>query len=202
LGRVSSYLVGQIVFIPFSLGLTLLGYFSQSSNMMFPLLVLLFAVGKACSLGLIISSLGLIINRSVPKEQRASVNGLSMTVGSASKAIGPMSSAYIFAWSVSDNGFQFFPFDFHMVFIFLCIFAAMCASLPLHYVEDNSDGGDGEANISNVDEEVGESAIEVAYQSDDDVEMKSMLDVASHAQHSDRSGDRAPLMGSNAKSNK
>jgi hypothetical protein len=193
--------VGQIVFIPFSLGLTLLGYFSQSSNDV-SITSALVCSGKSMLLPRQLF-IGVNYQSECTQGTTGFVNGLSMTVGSACKAIGPMSSAYIFAWSVFDNGFQSFPFDFRMVFIFLCIFAAMCASLPLHYVEDNSDGGDGEANISNVDEEVGESAIEVTYQSDDDVEMTSMLAVASHAQHSDRwSGDRAPLMGSNAKSNK
>jgi len=133
LGRVYSYRIGQVVFIPFCLSITLLSHMSLDSPFMFPLLVIFFAVAKACcSLGN--SSLGLIINRSVAKEKRASINGLSMGVGSASKAIGPMVSAYIFAWSISGNGLSF-PFDYHLIYIILAGLAVVCVSLPLVYKE-------------------------------------------------------------------
>jgi hypothetical protein len=143
-GRVRSYRGGQIIFIPFCLGLTLLSAIPQDSfmnSLQFPLLVLFYAVGKACcSLGN--SSLGLIINRSVPKEKRASINGLSMSIGSASKAIGPMSSAFIYAWSISSSNTLPFPFDYHLIYIILALIACLCACLPIDYHEDTTDAPD------------------------------------------------------------
>lgn len=100
LGRVQSFHKGQMLFIPVCLGITLLNALPAGSLAQFVLLVLMFAVARACcSLGN--SSIGLIVNRCVEKEQRASVNGLSMGVGSMAKAIGPMMSTYVFAWSIN-----------------------------------------------------------------------------------------------------
>ena len=190
LGRVRSYRIGQMVFIPFCLGLTVLSQLPSDSAITFPLLIVMYAIGKACcSLGN--SSLGLIMNRSVAKEQRASVNGLSMSVGSASKAVGPMSSAFIFAWSIADDQ-RPFPFDYHCVYVMLSLLAAICTILPLHYNED--DHVDNQSKESNGERGTGdeESAgyVEVTYQSDDEVEMKSMLEAASHSRHD----DSAPLL--------
>lgn len=103
LGRVQSFRKGQIFFIPFCLGITLLNHFSTGSFTQFTLLVFMFAIARACcSLGN--SSIGLIVNRCVRTEQRASINGLSMGVGSMAKAIGPMVSTYLFAWSINPPG--------------------------------------------------------------------------------------------------
>jgi MFS family permease len=100
LGRVQSFRKGQMLFIPFCLGITLLNDFSAGSFTQFVLLVFMFAIARACcSLGN--SSIGLIVNRCVQKEQRASINGLSMGIGSMAKAIGPMVSTYLFAWSIN-----------------------------------------------------------------------------------------------------
>jgi len=44
------------------------------------------------------TSLFLLINRAVPAEKRASVNGLAMTVGSVAKAVGPILGSVGYAW--------------------------------------------------------------------------------------------------------
>ena len=99
-GRIQSFRKGQMLFIPFCLGITVLNEFPSDSLSQFVLLVLMFAIARACcSLGN--SSIGLIVNRCVQKEQRASINGLSMGIGSMAKAIGPMVSTYLFAWSIN-----------------------------------------------------------------------------------------------------
>ena len=100
LGRVQSLRKGQMFFIPFCLGITLLSELEKGSLAQFIILVFMFAIARACcSLGN--SSIGLIVNRCVLKEQRASINGLSMGIGSMAKAIGPMLSTYLFAWSIN-----------------------------------------------------------------------------------------------------
>lgn len=141
LGRVQSFYRGQQFFIPFCLGITLLNQFKSGSFTQFVLLVFIFAIARACcSLGN--SSIGLIVNRCVQKEQRASINGLSMGIGSMAKAVGPMASTYMFAWSInrSSNGDRRgFPLDVHMIFIFFTILSIVCIFLPLVYYETDEE---------------------------------------------------------------
>lgn len=160
LGRVESFRIGQIVFIPFCLGITLLNKMKPESLQQFVMLVFVFAVARAgCSLGN--SSIGLIVNRCVRKEQRASINGLSMGIGSMAKAIGPMTSTFIFAWSINpsqeDAVERDFPLDVHFIFIIFSLLSVVCIAMPLVYYETDEQldkawmekhkaNGDGEAD--------------------------------------------------------
>ncbi|CAM9296394.1 unnamed protein product, partial [Hapterophycus canaliculatus] len=57
-------------------------------------------------------------NNAVDPSRRATLNGLSMTVGSLAKAVGPAFLSAIFAWSI-DGEWRPFPFDYHLVFYVL-----------------------------------------------------------------------------------
>ena len=77
------------------------------------------------------SSLGLIINQLVDMHQRASLNGLVMAIGSASKTAGPFLGAWVFAWSISDAG-RALPFiDYRFIFIILMVTAVCSALVPV-----------------------------------------------------------------------
>lgn len=72
-------------------------------------------------------AIALLINQSVDINSRASVNGLTMTLGSLSKAFGPPIGSITYAWSIQHN-FPF-PLDFHLVFIIVALMSFTCCSL-------------------------------------------------------------------------
>lgn len=63
-------------------------------------------------------NVALATNNAVDPSQRATLNGLSMTLGSLAKAAGPAFFSAIFAWSI-DGSARPFPLDYHLVFYVL-----------------------------------------------------------------------------------
>jgi MFS family permease len=134
LGRLKGFRFGLIISAPFFIGITLLGR-SDGEPYQFPLLVFCYAMAKA-GCGLCFASLGLITNNCVDKEVRGSLNGLSMSFGSLSKAIGPFSGALLFAWSLTND--QSFPLDFHFVFIIVAVMSIASFFIELPQDDNNS----------------------------------------------------------------
>jgi len=73
------------------------------------------------------TSIFMMVNNSAPSEQRGSVNGLSMVVGSIGKAVGPALGANLFAWSVT-SGLPF-PLDYGFTFYFTAVVAAIALGM-------------------------------------------------------------------------
>eukprot|EP00903_Cladosiphon_okamuranus_P009002 g8611.t1 len=65
-------------------------------------------------------NIALATNNSVDPSRRATVNGLSMMLGSLAKAAGPAVFSAIFAWSI-DGDARPFPLDYHLVFYLLAL---------------------------------------------------------------------------------
>eukprot|EP00752_Nemacystus_decipiens_P011400 g10125.t2 len=65
-------------------------------------------------------NIALATNNSVEPSRRATVNGLSMMLGSLAKAAGPAFFSAIFAWSIDGNA-RPFPLDYHLVFYMLAL---------------------------------------------------------------------------------
>lgn len=59
--------------------------------------------------------MALVTNNLVDASRRATVNGLSMTLGSLAKAAGPTTFSTVFAWSISGSDHAL-PLDYHLVF--------------------------------------------------------------------------------------
>lgn len=66
-------------------------------------------------------NVGLATNNAVEPSRRATLNGLSMTLGSLAKAAGPAFSSAVFAWSIDGDGRRSFPLDYHLVFYLLAL---------------------------------------------------------------------------------
>mmetsp|Transcript_25242 Transcript_25242/g.37200 ORF Transcript_25242/g.37200 Transcript_25242/m.37200 type:complete len:171 (+) Transcript_25242:2-514(+) len=77
------------------------------------------------------TSLFLLINRSVPTDQRASVNGLAMTVGSVSKAIGPIAGSILYAWSIHNGLRDVPPLNYMFVFALCLLLSLVTFLLPI-----------------------------------------------------------------------
>ncbi|CAM9581917.1 unnamed protein product [Ectocarpus sp. 12 AP-2014] len=72
-------------------------------------------------------NVALATNNAVEPSRRATLNGLSMTLGSLAKAAGPAFFSAIFAWSIDDDGRRPFPLDCHLVFYLLALsMTAVC----------------------------------------------------------------------------
>uniref|UniRef100_A0A7S2RTP0 Major facilitator superfamily (MFS) profile domain-containing protein n=1 Tax=Mucochytrium quahogii TaxID=96639 RepID=A0A7S2RTP0_9STRA len=75
---------------------------------------------------IIFTQINIMVNNSCAPHERATVNGISMGLGSISKALGPLFAGNIYAWSLT-NGLPF-PFAHHLVFFFtgcLCLLFAV-----------------------------------------------------------------------------
>jgi hypothetical protein len=62
----------------------------------------------------ILYSMALLQNNSVTSDLRGSLNGLSMSVGSLSKAAGPAIGASLYAYSVASHNRA--PFDYRLTY--------------------------------------------------------------------------------------
>lgn len=67
-----------------------------------PLFVVLVCVFKSLAAGFYTASF-MLINNSVPPSHRGGVNGLAMTAASISRGVGPVVSATLFAWSLTNG---------------------------------------------------------------------------------------------------
>lgn len=65
-------------------------------------------------------NVSLATNNAVDPSRRATLNGLSMTLGSLAKAAGPTFFSSVFAWSI-DGESRRFPFDRHLAFYLLAL---------------------------------------------------------------------------------
>lgn len=137
-GERKSFYLGTVISAPLYLTLPLVtmlhcGASSRRpcGNLIFFLITVNVICIKLCG-NLAFSASSLLINRSVPQHQRASLNGVSMTLSSVAKAIGPCIISLAYAWSVESdyttgNQKHKFPFDFHLVFILLALCALLTA---------------------------------------------------------------------------
>jgi MFS family permease len=131
LGPIRSYFFGQLMAAPFIVLLPLSLYVFHGKHIRFAGLVTLIACVKTSN-QLSVASMTLIINAMVPANKRASLNGLSLAVGSLAKFIGPIAVSVTFAYSVDH-------LNFHLLVFF--IIAAMCACsafIPLKRTEVDS----------------------------------------------------------------
>lgn len=93
----------------------------------------------------------LLINNSVPSPKyRASVNGLAMSLGSVSKAIGPVLGANLYAWSINDNKINFY-FNYHFTFFVLAILSFL--SSLVYSTNDETINNISNTNINNTKKE-------------------------------------------------
>ncbi len=65
-------------------------------------------------------SIALVTNNAVDPSLRATLNGVSMTLGSLTKAAGPTFFSSTFAWSI-DGRHHPFPFEYHLSFYLLAL---------------------------------------------------------------------------------
>lgn len=126
-GPLKSYRIGMMALIPLLLITTVVPLLHQSVRW-YGLVSCVTAV-KMCT-NLSFAGNAILINRSVSADKRASVNGLSMTIGSIAKALGPCLGSLIFAVSINYN--TPFPFDFHLIFFLLTIATASTMLIKLH----------------------------------------------------------------------
>ena len=134
LGSKMGFRVGQFLAAPCFLITTLLHYVPANSSMLIPLTIAAVSITKM-SVALAFSSIALLLNETVSAEKRASMNGLSMSLGSLSKGLGPFSGSLTLAWSI-NNGLPF-PLDSHFVYICIFIIAIASSCLPLRSVADD-----------------------------------------------------------------
>ncbi|CAB1117719.1 unnamed protein product [Ectocarpus sp. CCAP 1310/34] len=69
----------------------------------------------------VFTNVALATNNAVEPSRWATLNGLSMMLGSLAKAVGPAFFSAIFAWSIDDDGRRPFPLDYHLVFYLLAL---------------------------------------------------------------------------------
>lgn len=153
LGQEKSFTTGVLIMSPLCISITLIpllvGY--ASNDVVFALLATNVVAIKMCT-NLGFASVALLINRSVPTGKRASVNGLSMTFGSCSKAVGPMVGSVILAWSIGPGRRSIgFPCDYHLVFFLIAISAFVVSFMkfekpaelvPLESKQDTAESGE------------------------------------------------------------
>lgn len=135
LGDQMGFKVSMAVFGPTVILVTLLSAFPLSSSVRFVVLVVMYSLSKAMtSLGF--ACTGLMLNHCVPKDKRASLNGLAMTFGSIAKSAGPLSGALLFAWSLNSK--YTFPLDYHFVFVVLFVASGVAVVMKLPDNKKNS----------------------------------------------------------------
>ena len=153
LGVKMGFRVGQFLAAPCFMITTLLHYIPEGSDMLIPLTIAAVSITKM-SVALAFSSIALLLNETVNSEKRASMNGLSMSLGSLSKALGPFSGSLTIAWSI-NNGLSF-PLDSHFVYIIISLIAVVSSCLPLRSADDANIGleMDGRVNDDMTDIEM------------------------------------------------
>ncbi|CAM9128529.1 unnamed protein product, partial [Hapterophycus canaliculatus] len=105
--------------IPVFLAFPLLSYLRHSERgLIAASLVLLFMSNMVANMVFI--NVSLATNNAVDPSRRATLNGLSMTLGSLAKAAGPTFFSSIFAWSI-DGESRPFPLDHHLAFYLLAL---------------------------------------------------------------------------------
>jgi len=76
------------------------------------------------------SSLFLVTNAAVEAAGRGRLNGMSMTIGSIGKALGPLWGSWFFAWSINTRN----PIGAPLVFILLGVGSFATAALSLLFL--------------------------------------------------------------------
>src|SRR5690606_27815985 len=89
-----------------------------------------------CCNAVAFSCVSILINNSVPKQHRGSLNGLSMTLGSAAKAIAPVLASVLFAWSL-HNGLEA-PLDYNFVYYTIAILQVLTGFLSYKLIHPHS----------------------------------------------------------------
>lgn len=130
LGYVQGFRIGQFLFAFFSVGVMCAPLLHSAvlpeSFPLLPVLLVMTSFAKMAST-MAFTCIFLIINASVPSHLRGSVNGLAMTFGSVSKALGPTFGSIIFAWSIHSS----LPLPVSYMFVFLLNFAMAVFTLFL-----------------------------------------------------------------------
>ena len=123
LGPRMSFFLGQLSFIPCVLLITLTNRIHVKEELLIVIVASVSVLGKMGT-NLAFSAIALLVNQCVESNLRGTINGLSMTVGSIAKAIGPILGSVSFAWSLA-NGRKAYPFDFHFVFLMIAMLSAL-----------------------------------------------------------------------------
>ncbi|CAM9790866.1 unnamed protein product, partial [Laminaria digitata] len=63
--------------------------------------------------------ISLALNNSTGPDRRGELNGISMAMGSLTRAISPVVCLALYAYSIARD--YPFPFDYHLVFLFLAL---------------------------------------------------------------------------------
>lgn len=113
----------------FSLLTVFIRLLNLSSKYLVMFLIIMCSSFAHMSFVLSFTSLFLMINQSVSTANRASVNGLAMTIGSFAKAVGPMLGSVLFAWSINNNLMA--PLNYMFVFVFCMLVGIGTFLLPV-----------------------------------------------------------------------
>lgn len=119
LGVDACYSYGLRLMAPFIVSLTVITHILVQHHcgggIIYAVVVFHIIIIKICTTCSFTSN-ALLINQSVHKSHRATINGVAMSIGSCAKAIGPFAGALIFAFSI-HNSIRFI--DFRFLFIIL-----------------------------------------------------------------------------------
>lgn len=124
----AGFRVGMIAAFPLLFFTTALNIIPLHSTLQLPATIIMVSFTKMCTF-LAFSSIGLLLNDTVPRGKRASLNGFAMCIGSFAKSLGPWMGSILFAWSINNN--LSFPFDCHLVFISIASLSILSAFIPL-----------------------------------------------------------------------
>lgn len=128
-GEPNCYRYGQLAACTFSLLTVFIRLLNLSSKYLVMFLIVICSSFAHMSFVLSFTSLFLMINQSVSTANRASVNGLAMTIGSFAKAVGPMLGSVLYAWSINNNLMA--PLNYMFVFVFCMVVGIGTFLLPV-----------------------------------------------------------------------
>ncbi|CAM9541431.1 unnamed protein product, partial [Chrysoparadoxa australica] len=99
-------------------------HFVQSKEWSVPVVVAMLVVLKALS-NIVFTGIALGTNHSAGASMRGTMNGISMTVGSVAKAMGPSIGSSVFAYSIANKPSVLV--DYHLAFYMLASMLAVCS---------------------------------------------------------------------------
>ncbi|XP_074574907.1 putative peptide/nitrate transporter At3g43790 isoform X2 [Curcuma longa] len=114
LGSINSIRVAAVLSMPL---LAAYPFMASISGLLLKVIVNFASLLKNVLSMIIITSLFLLQNNSVPREQRGAANGISVTAMSLFKAIAPAAGGVIFSWAQKRQHAVFFPGDQIVFFI-------------------------------------------------------------------------------------
>lgn len=122
---IRGFQVGQLLAAPFVVLVPIAVHLFRTKQTRFLTTVTLIAAVKMFN-QLSVASMTLIINSMVSANKRASLNGLSIAVGSFAKSLGPILVSVGYAYSI-DKSIQFHP----MLFVIIAMVCVVSSVIPL-----------------------------------------------------------------------